>query len=121
MSIRVGLIGAGHMGKVFAQPLAFTVAEEDLVAVTDTSLQTGEEVAARYGIKYVYSVYHELLRRDEIDAVVIVTPTAQHSEVIQAAAAAGKHIFSEKPLAQTLEACDESIAAVDRTNHFVEL
>jgi scyllo-inositol 2-dehydrogenase (NAD+) len=80
--------------------------------VADINPQAGQEAAARYGIKHVYTNYHQLLQRDDIDAVVIVTPTATHVEVIQAAAAAGKHIFSEKPLAQTLEACDQAIAAV---------
>lgn len=112
MSIRIGLIGAGRMGKVFAHTLAFTVSEVDLVAVADVDPKTCAEVAARYGAKYSYTDYHELLKRDDIDAVVVVTPTATHAEVIKAAALAGKHIFSEKPLAQTLGMCDEAMAAV---------
>jgi inositol 2-dehydrogenase len=112
MSIRIGLIGAGRMGKVFAHTLAFTVSEVELLAVADVNPQASQEAAACYGIKHAYTNYHELLQRDDIDAVVIVTPTATHAEVIQAAAAAGKQVFSEKPLAQTLEACDQAIAAV---------
>jgi inositol 2-dehydrogenase len=108
----MGLIGAGRMGKVFAHTLAFTVAEVELVAVADVDPNTSAEVAARFGAKDHYTDYHQLLKRDDIDAVVVVTPTATHAEVISAAAAAGKHIFSEKPLAQTLSMCDEAIAAV---------
>lgn len=113
MSIRMGLIGAGRMGKVFAHTLAFTVAEVDLIAVADNNPQTVDDVSTRYGIPNRYTDYHQLLAREDIEAVVIVTPTATHAEVIQAAAAAGKHIFSEKPLAQTLEMCDAAIAAVE--------
>ncbi len=112
--VRVGLIGAGRMGKVFAGVLAFSVAEVELAAVCDVDPKTAQEAAARYGAGSYFTDYHELLKRDDIQAVVVVTPTATHSEVIQAAAAAGKHIFSEKPLAQTLELCDQAIAAVDR-------
>lgn len=112
MSIRIGLIGAGRMGKVFAHTLAFSVAEADLVAVADIDPKTCTEVAAQFGARRHYTDYHELLRSDDIDAVVVVTPTATHVEVIKAAAAAGKHIFSEKPLAQTLPQCDEAIEAV---------
>ncbi len=112
MTIRVGLIGAGRMGKVFAHTLAFTVSEVKLAAVADIDPHTSQEVAARFGAKYHYTDYHELLKREDIDAVVIVTPTSTHAEIIKAAAAAGKHIFSEKPLAQTLALCDEAIAAV---------
>ena len=112
MTIRVGLIGAGRMGKVFAHTLAFTVSEVELAAVADTDPKTSQEVAARFGVKHHYTDYHELLKREDIDVVVIVTPTSTHAEIIKAAAAAGKHIFSEKPLAQTLVLCDEAIAAV---------
>jgi inositol 2-dehydrogenase len=100
------------MGKVFAHTLAFTVSEVDLVAVADIDPKTSQEVAARYGIRDHYTDYQELLKREDIDAVVVVTPTATHAEVIKAAAAAGKHIFSEKPLAQSLAMCDAAIAAV---------
>ena len=113
MSIRMGLIGAGRMGKVFAHTLAFSVAEVDLVAVADVNPQVAEEVAARFVAPYHYADYQDLLDREDIQAVVISTPTATHAGVIQAAAAAGKHIFSEKPLAQTLDLCDQAIAAVD--------
>ena len=121
MKIRMGLIGAGRMGKVFAHTLAFTVSEVELLAVADIDPQACQEAAARYGVKYHYTDYHELLRREDIDAVVIVTPTATHAEVIQAAAAFGKHIFSEKPLAQTLEMCDQAIAAVDKAGVKLQL
>jgi len=111
MSIRMGLIGAGRMGKVFAQTLAFSIAGVELAAVADADPETAQRAAERYAIPHSYTDYRELLRRDDIDAVVIVTPTATHAEVICAAAAAGKQIFCEKPLAQSLELCDAAIAA----------
>jgi len=79
--------------------------------VADADPETAQRAAERYAIPHSYTDYRELLRRDDIDAVVIVTPTATHAEVICAAAAAGKQIFCEKPLAQSLELCDAAIAA----------
>jgi scyllo-inositol 2-dehydrogenase (NAD+) len=114
MSIRIGLIGAGRMGKVFANTLAFTVAEVNLVAVADPDKATLDEVAARYNIPAKYTDYRALLDSKEVEAVVVTSPTGTHAEVITAAAAAGKNIFSEKPLSQTLEACDSAIAAVQK-------
>lgn len=111
MSIRVGLIGAGRMGKVFAHTLAFNVPEADLVAVADPDQSTAQEVTARYGIKDYYLDYRQLLERKDIQAVVIATPTSTHVEVVKMAAAAGKEIFCEKPLANTVQGCDEAIAA----------
>ena len=121
MSIGIGLIGVGRMGRVFARILAFTVAEVNLLAVADVDSQASLEVATKYGAKYHYTDYRELLLREDIDAVVIVTPTATHARVIQDAAAAGKHIFSEKPLAQTLEMCDQAIAAVEKAGVKLQL
>jgi inositol 2-dehydrogenase len=113
MSIRVGLIGAGRMGKVFAHTLAFNVPEADLVAVADPEHKTGEEVAARYGIDKYFPDYHTLLEQKEIQAVVIASPTSSHVEVVKATALAGKEIFCEKPLANSLDGCDEAIAAAE--------
>lgn len=112
MGIRFGLIGAGRMGKVFANTLAYSVAEADLVAVADPEAATLEEVAARYGIATRYTDYHELLAQKDIEAVVVASPTGTHAEVITAAAQAGKQIFSEKPLSQDLKACDLALSAV---------
>lgn len=112
MSIRIGLIGAGRMGKVFAQTLAFNVAEADLAAIADAKAAAAQETAALVNAPHWYADYHELLDRKDIEAVVICTPTSTHVEVVKAAAAAGKQIFCEKPLSNTLVGCDEAIAAV---------
>jgi inositol 2-dehydrogenase len=114
MGIKVGLIGAGRMGKVFANTLAFAVSEVDLVAVADPNPETLAEVASRYHIAGKFSDYHELLAQKDIEAVVIASPTGTHAEVVTAAAQAGKQIFCEKPLSQDLQACDSTIAAVKK-------
>jgi inositol 2-dehydrogenase len=113
MTIRMGLIGAGRMGATFAHHLINTIAEAELLAIADAHGKTAGDVAARYGVESTYSDYNQLLERDDIDAVVIASPTNTHAEIIQAAAAAGKHIFCEKPLALTMEDCDAAIAAVE--------
>jgi scyllo-inositol 2-dehydrogenase (NAD+) len=114
MTIRMGLIGAGRMGKVFANTLAFTVSEVDLVAIADPDEATLKDVSSRYHISKTYKDYRALLDSKEIDAVVVTTPTGTHADVISAAAAAGKNIFSEKPLSQNMAACDQAIAAVKK-------
>lgn len=113
MTVRIGLIGAGRMGSTLAYHLAFSVETADFVALADAIPENAQAVAAACRVPDVYTDYHDMLARDDIDAVVIVTPTNAHTEVIRAAAAAGKHIFTEKPLALTLAGCDEAIAAVE--------
>ncbi len=113
MSVRIGLIGAGRMGSLLAYHLAYTVDQADFVAVADAHVDSARHVAQKFGVPDVYEDYQQLLERADIDAVVIVTPTHTHADVIQDAAAAGKHIFTEKPLALTLEACDVALQAVE--------
>lgn len=113
MSRRIGLIGAGRMGQTMGHHLAYSVPEAELVAVADARRESAAAVAAACRAPHVYDDYHALLARDDIDAVVIVTPTNTHTTIVQAAAAAGKHIFVEKPLALSLSDCDAAIAAVE--------
>ncbi len=114
MSIGVGLIGAGRMGKVFAHTLAFTVSEVGLVAVADIDAHAAEEAARRFGAVAWHGDYHRLLDNSDVQAVVIASPTGTHREIIKAAAAAGKHIFTEKPLALDLPGCDDAISSVEQ-------
>lgn len=113
MTLNIGLIGAGRMGKVFAHTLAFTVPEVNLAAVADLDESTARETAARYHIPAFFTDYRKMLALPDLQAVVITTPTSAHLECVQAAAEAGKHIFCEKPLAQTLTDCDRAISSAD--------
>lgn len=110
-TVRIGLIGAGRMGTTLAHHLAFTVETADFVAIADPQQDKVTDLARRCRVPHAYLDYADLLARDDLEAVVIATPTNTHVEVIKAAAAAGKHIFTEKPLALTLAGCDEAIAA----------
>jgi inositol 2-dehydrogenase len=100
------------MGKVLAHTLAFGVSSVCLAAVSDRDAGTARDVAACFGAPVWTADYHELLAQPDIEAVVIATSTASHLEIVQAAAAAGMHIFCEKPLSETLSGCDQAIAAV---------
>jgi len=84
------------------------------VAIADVDPLTSQTVAAQFGVKNHYTDYRQLLERNDIQAVVIATPTGTHAEVVKNCAAAGKQIFCEKPLSQSLAASDEAIAAVKK-------
>jgi len=113
MTVRFGLIGAGRMGATLARHLATTVDDANLVAIADPNQQQLANMRPLFEDVDTYSDYSKLLDRSDLDAVAIATPTNTHVEVVKAAAAAGKHIFTEKPLALTIERCDEAIAAVE--------
>jgi myo-inositol 2-dehydrogenase/D-chiro-inositol 1-dehydrogenase len=107
--VGVGLIGAGQIGKVHAQNLARRVPNARLKAIADSNIEAAKAVAALTGLNEVYGDYTKMMENEEIDAVVIATPTFMKMQVVQAAVDAGKHIFCEKPMALTLADADELI------------
>jgi len=113
VAVRIGLIGAGRMGATLAHHLAFSVATVDLLAIADPDVKAAQKLARYCHVLETYADYREMLARADIDAVVIATPTVTHIEVTKDTAAAGKHIFIEKPLALSVSGCDEAIAAAD--------
>ena len=105
MSIRYGLIGYGAWGSFHAKAIEATASAE-LIAIAASSQETAEK-ARNHHQADVYTDYTQLLMRDDIDVVDIVVPNHLHHEVALRALQAGKHILLEKPMALTVEACEE--------------
>lgn len=118
--INVGLIGVGRMGRVYAEDLAYRVPQARLIAASDAN-PGAEEAAREYGVEKWYPRYEDLIDDKSIDAVVIVTPTSTHREMIIAAARAGKAIFCEKPLSISLEEAREIERVIDETGVFFHM
>jgi inositol 2-dehydrogenase len=113
MAIKIGLIGAGRMGRVYADTLSRMRADVVLTGVADQNASLARQTAEDYRISDWYSDYHQLLANSEVDAVVVATSTHTHVSVVVDAARSGKHIFCEKPLALDLAGCDQALAAVN--------
>lgn len=114
--LNIGLIGAGRIGKVHAETIAFRVPEAALLAVTDPNLEAAEAIAKRCGIPQVSAGTDEIFANKDIDAVLICSSTNTHADLTVQAAEAGKHIFCEKPIDHTLEKIDRALEAVARHN-----
>jgi myo-inositol 2-dehydrogenase/D-chiro-inositol 1-dehydrogenase len=111
--LRIGIIGAGRIGRVHAESIAFRLPQARVVAITDAYRASAEEVAARYEISSVPDSSAALLADPNIDAVLICSSTDTHAQLIAEAATAGKHIFCEKPIALELGQIDRALAAVE--------
>lgn len=111
--LRIGLIGAGRIGRMHAEHIAFRVPEAELAIVADVHRTSAEACAKACGVSAVTDDYRMLLERPEVDAVAICSPSPTHMEIIEAAARAGKHIFCEKPLDLDLHRIDRAVAAVE--------
>lgn len=101
--LKVGLLGAGHLGKIHLRLLK-EIPSIDLVGFFDKDEKVAAAVAEEYGVK-AFSSMDALIA--EIDALDIVTPTINHYICGEKALLAGKHIFVEKPLAHTLEEAEK--------------
>jgi myo-inositol 2-dehydrogenase / D-chiro-inositol 1-dehydrogenase len=110
--LNVGIIGAGRIGKVHAETLAFRLPEARTLAIADVNREAAQAVAARCGIPTVTESSEEILANPEIEAVLICSSTNTHADLIVQAALAGKHIFCEKPIAHSLTEIDRALAAV---------
>jgi predicted dehydrogenase len=106
-TVRVGIVGSGFMGRTYAEVLANHTQGAQLVAVAVG--RRAPQLAADYGIDAEQSLETLVARRD-VDAVVLATPEAIRLEQVRIAAAAGKHILSEKPLAPDVAQADQMIA-----------
>lgn len=106
--INVGIIGAGRIGQVHAKSILTGVPEARILAIADPYMKPEvAEWAKSVGIENVYEDYHKILEDDRIDAVLICASTNLHAPISLEAIAAGKHIFCEKPIDQSLEKIEE--------------
>lgn len=119
--LNIGLVGVGRMGVAYARYLAQRVPGAALYAVSDVRAEAAEAARAEFGAAKAYADFHDLVNDRAVDAVVVMTPTKLHREVVIAAAEAGKPIFCEKPLALGLAEAEAMKAAVDRCGVFFQL
>ena len=108
--LAIGLIGAGRLGRVYARDLASRIAETKLVAVADPVEAVAKEVAAEFEVPKHYADPLAMIDDPAVDAIVIVSPTHTHRELVIAAASRKKPTFCEKPPALSL---DEVVAMQD--------
>ena len=110
--VRIGSVGLGRLGLQHAKNIAGRIRNAELVALCDVDTAKLENTADMLGVKQRFSSYEDLLTCKDIDAVVLVSPSALHTGQIAAALAAGKHVFSEKPLGVSVAECMEAEKAV---------
>jgi scyllo-inositol 2-dehydrogenase (NAD+) len=108
----MGVVGVGEMGRRHAENLRRRVPEARLVAIADVAPGRARQTAEELEIEQYFSNIEEMLASKEIDAVLIAVPDKFHSSVIQAAAAAGKDILCEKPLATNRADGQKALQAV---------
>lgn len=114
--VRLALIGAGGFANLHLEQLK-NVENCEVVAIADVSQKWLDQKVKEYGVdpKDTYLDYHEMLKRDDIDAVTIPLPDQLHCQATIDALRAGKHVLCEKPMALDLDECREMIKVAKET------
>ena len=112
-TLKVGIIGAGRIGQVHAQTLAYRCPSAEPLMIVDYFPEVAKSTAAEYGIPESGSDYMDVVNHPDIQAVWVCSPSSLHAEQIIASAKAGKHIFCEKPLATELAEVDDVMKVVE--------
>lgn len=119
--LNIGLIGLGRLGRVYARDLATRVTGVRLTAVTDTNAALAEEVAREFEVPRWFPDPEPLLDSADVDAVVIVSPTHTHRDIVVAAMARGKATFCEKPPALSLAETAAMKQAIAKAGAFFQM
>ncbi|MEX2753542.1 MAG: Gfo/Idh/MocA family protein [Candidatus Freyarchaeota archaeon] len=107
--VKIGVLGCGTAAHFHASACKY-VDKIKLVSAFDVNYENAKKLADIYNLT-VSRNYQDIMKNDDIDAVLITLPHHLHAELTVAAAEAGKHILCEKPMAPTLEECDKMIKA----------
>jgi inositol 2-dehydrogenase len=119
--LSVGLLGAGRLGRVYARDLASRIAETRLIAVADPDVSLAQQIAAEFDVRKHYADPLELIDDPDVEAVVIVSPTDTHRELVAAAASRRKPTFCEKPPALSVDAVLAMQQDVARAGMFFQM
>lgn len=120
-NIKCAVLGLGRLGYWHAENLATKVQGAELVKVVDPLAGRAEQVAKELRVNKWSQNPDDAFQDEAIDAVIIVTPTSTHAEMIKKAAKHNKHVFVEKPLTQNLEEADEVISELDESGTFCQV
>lgn len=114
--IRLGIIGAGRIGKLHAENIVSNFRHVEIKSIADIYADRIKDWAAGLGIMNVYKNHRSILEDPEIDAVLICSSTDTHAQMIIESAEAGKHIFCEKPIDFDLARIEKALEAVEKAN-----
>ena len=119
--LKVGIIGAGRIGRLHAENLVRRVPGAEVVAIADVVEEAARRLATELGIPHAFGEPSPIFEDPSIDAVLICSSTDTHAQFIKQAAQAGKHVFCEKPVALDLEEIDRALAAVERAGVILQV
>lgn len=115
--LKVGIIGAGRIGKVHGESLKYHVKNAQVVAMADPFwTEDSKKWAQEIGIPNCYTDYHDIINDPSIDVVMICSSTQTHAPISIEAIKAGKHVFCEKPISKDLSEIKAVMEQLEKSN-----
>ncbi len=115
-TVRWGIVGCGDVCEVKSGPALYKTEHSKLVAVMRRNQDKAKDFAARHGVPKWYGDAVDIINDHEINAIYIATPPHMHAAYTRMAAAAGKPVYVEKPMARTYEECREMIRVCEEAD-----
>ena len=112
--IRLGVCGVGRIGRLHAENIAKNVEKAKLVAVADPIRSLANSVAKSLWV-HMYTSPEEMMKKEELDGVVVATPTQTHADIVQLAVDTHLPVLLEKPIALTMKDANKIVSAVKRS------
>jgi myo-inositol 2-dehydrogenase/D-chiro-inositol 1-dehydrogenase len=107
--VKVGIIGSQFEADIHAASFKIASEEAEVVAVASPTPGNAAALAKRYGFSRVFTDYREMLKERDIEMITIAAPNKLHAQMTAECAQTGKHVVCEKPLAMTIEECEQMI------------
>jgi len=113
--VRIGFVGVGFMGQCAHLRNYAVLPDCDVVAIAELRQELARSVAARYGVARVYHSHEEMLAREELDGIVASQPYHRHGMLVPELLGAGVPVFTEKPLARSVEAGQRIVSVLEQS------
>jgi scyllo-inositol 2-dehydrogenase (NAD+) len=112
--VRLGVCGVGRIGRLHAENVVRNVEKAKLVAVADPIRSLASSVATSFAA-HMYSKPEDMMKKEELDALIVATPTQTHADIVELAADAHLPVLLEKPIALTMKDANKIVSAVNRS------
>ena len=114
--VRIGFVGVGYMGQCAHLKSYVTVPDCEVVAIAEIRENLGKKVAAHYGVPKVYKNHEDMLASEKLDGIVASQMFTRHGTLIPELLKAGVPVFTEKPIAGTIENGQKVVEAADKNS-----
>ncbi|HGH0907204.1 TPA: Gfo/Idh/MocA family oxidoreductase [Staphylococcus pseudintermedius] len=118
-TIKIGQVGLGRLGKVHAQNVVNHIPNAELWAVTSIVQEELDFARNVLGVRHCYDSYTDMINNDELDAVIIVSPSGFHTVQITQALEKGLHVFSEKPIGLEMRSIESVVQKIEEKQNLV--